>query len=304
MPANPAKRFPTYPSIESFQRTADARQIKMLTETHESPTKQESPDRSEIASQPDDPRRVTAWPMVRILVVARKICGGTFFVVLFIDECFKLGDVSVQLTPYAFWMGLVVAAVAWPLVPFLLKRYREPHFVTADSGSIYFYRRRSDDALDEAGFRITRGFRVLGEPFANRCEIHLGCRQMVIALFRIMDCTRTTELLTITESGRVILTRSDASHEDEPDVDALPSIVVTTIAESPFEEMLAVHLRTATEASEEADSVIVELNENDLVDVLRYANRAHHNMKVKRGAARGLVGPMTYGRFRFPLGIV
>nr|WP_143547613.1 hypothetical protein [Rhodopirellula sp. SM50] len=226
---------------------------------------------------------------------------------LFLDEFIKLGGfTSVRLTHSMFWTGLIFAAVAWPLVPILLKRYREPHYQPADSGSfgLYHYRRGSQRALDEAGFRMVGTFRVLGEPFANRCEIHLGCRQTVIAVLRSMDCTKTTELLTITESGRVILTRSDASHDDEPDVDALPSFVVTTMAESPFEEMLAVHLRQSTEASEEADSLIVELNQSDVVDVLRYANRAHHNLRVERGVARGAVGPMTYGRFRFPLGIV
>ncbi|MCS7471533.1 hypothetical protein NZK35_33205 [Stieleria sp. ICT_E10.1] len=226
---------------------------------------------------------------------------------LFLDEFIKLGGfTSVRLTHSMFWTGLIFAAVAWPLVPILLKRYREPHYQPADSGSfgLYHYRRGSERALDEAGFRMVGTFRVLGEPFANRCEIHLGCRQTVIAVLRSMDCTKTTEFFTITESGRIIMTRSDASGDDKPAVDALPTILVTSMSESPFEAMLATHLQMANEAAEEADSLIVELNDSDVVDVLRYANRAHHNMRVHRGLARGPVGPMTYGRFRFPLGIV
>ena len=277
----------------------------MIAQTLESSTKHESLNRSEIASQPDDPRRVTAWPLVRIFSVAQKSLSAIFFFSLFIDEFLKLGGLaSVHLSFYTFWTGLTVALVAWPLVPILNKRYREHYFQSVDAGAVYFYRRASDKALDEAGFRLVRGFRILGEPLFNRREVHLGCRQTVIASFRIMDCTTTTEFISITESGRVIVTCSDASRAGEPTVDALPSIVFTTVPESEFEEMLAIHLRTSTEASEEVDSLIAELNEDDLVDVLRYSHRARHNMQVKLGRARDRVGPMTYGRFRFPLGIV
>ena len=282
----------------------------MATANLESLTKQESSNRLEIESQSDDRRRVKNWPMVRILLHIRGSVVGIFLVAWLFAEIEKLGlnfGLTVGCVPFlTLFGGLSLALVAALMIPFLIKRYREQDFEPVESASFVLirYRQKSDMALDEAGFRKVGTFRVKGVALPTRSEVYLGCQQRVIAAFLSTVGTRATEMVSITESGRVIVTRSEAAKEDEPSEESLPYIVVTTVANSSFEKMLAIHLSKSTETSEQADSSIAELTDGDVVDVLRYYSRAHHDMLVKRGLAHDQVGPMTYGRFRFPLGIV
>lgn len=274
-------------------------------------TIQESSARLETTSQPDDRRPVNDWPMIRIVLSIQQasIVGIVFVWSLAALEDFgvlQLGLETSVVPMFTTIAGFALILGTGLLTPIFMERYREHHFEPIDSAprSLVQYRENSNDALREAGFGKVGTFRVRGLALPTHSIVFLGCQQMVIAEFVLLGPNQGIELVSITESGRVIVTASAAPKRGEPAERSLPGIVLTSAAEHSFEKLLAIHLRKTDEAAEEAGSLIAELVEDDVVDVLCYYNRAFHDMLVTCGTRSDEVGPMTYGRFRFPQGIV
>ncbi|WP_182865704.1 hypothetical protein [Stieleria mannarensis] len=291
----------------------------MPTAAQESSIQQRLLNRSEIASQPDDRRRAKGWPMLRILAVFWDSIGIAFFGLLFLSESFdtlenltglRITWVTKPLVSYILCAGFVLALASPLLTRILKKQFREMRFeaVPETPWFLFLYREKAETALDEFGFRRMETFRVDGDASPTFVEVYLSSRQRVVAVFHLQMGTKWTELVSMSDCGRVIVTSSQADGEigNETDnaTESTPSIVMTTVTERSFEDMLAIHRHKSIETTEAIESPITELSETDVVDVLRYCNRAKHDLRVNRGLSRDKVGPMSYGRFRFPVGVI
>ncbi|QEF98778.1 hypothetical protein Mal15_28340 [Stieleria maiorica] len=291
----------------------------MPTAAQESSIQQRLLNRFEIASQPDDRRRAKRWPMLRILAVLRDTAAIAFFGLLFFSESFDILEnltglsvtwVTKPLVSYIFCAGFALALLSPLLTRILSTRFREKRFeaVPETPWFLFLYREKAEKILDEFGFIRIGTFRVDGETSPTFIEVYLSSRQRVVAVFHLRMGTKWTELVSMTDSGRVIVTSSQADSEADNEADnateSTPSIVMTTVPERPFDDMVAFHRQKSIETTEATDSPITELAETDVVDVLRYCNRAKHDLQVNRGLSRDKVGPMSYGRFRFPVGVI
>ncbi|WP_182868743.1 hypothetical protein [Stieleria mannarensis] len=271
----------------------------------------ESSNRSAIALQPDDPRPVNDWPMIRIVLEIQHL---SIVAIVFVCALagledlglFELGLESSGLASKSTVAGLATILATVLLTPYFMERFREHRFEPVDAAPDALVRHREDNraALRKAEFSKVGNFRVRGLALPTHSMVFLGCQRMVIAELVMYGPNAAIELVSITESGRIIVTASVAAKRREPAERSLPGIVVTKAAEPSLEKLLDIHLKKAADAAEQTDSLLVELGEGDVIDVLNYYNRAHHQMQVTSGKRSDEVGPMTYGRFRFPLGIV
>jgi len=127
---------------------------------------------------------------------------------------------------------------------------------------------------------------------------------MVVAEFTSFSGTKATELTSLLESGQCVTTVSCAPIDGKPSIRWTPNCHSTWAGTAGFDRMLKTHLNTIADLAEQTDSSIVILSDQDSIDVLRYANRAFHDLLVQQGESNDKVGPAQIGRFCFPTGVV
>lgn len=266
---------------------------------------------SDLAAEPDDRREANAWPTIRVLFAIRNAILLLALVVWLASWLIDFAVVKLNLSPSQIrsWAGYGSAGLVFGLQPLLLayaERYREETYEPLFSvkNALLRFREAYDGLLAESKFARIGAYVVKGSPFSTQAELFLGCQRMVIAEFLSLGRKKAIELISITESGRVVVTISAAGVPGERLEQFFPHVVCTTHVGTEFKKLLAWHLRRTAEIAEQSDSVIAELGDDDVVDVMRYYNRAYYDARVYSGKAKDPVGPMTYGRFRFPLGMV
>lgn len=262
------------------------------------------------ASAVEDERPVQKRSFTKFLVSLKTVLGGIGVVLIFahvINDA--AGKPIALLTAPVIQYSVFAILAAYPCIHLLLKLitrgFSEREYSPTERlpRGLIAYRQRHDDSLELARFENQGGYRVVGSAFSTTVEFHLGCDGMVIAGFISLSGQKAIELYSILESGICVLTASCKPPQGKQAVRWSANCYSQCGGMNNLEKLLHGHLRAVAVLAEQHDTAVALLTPDDVLDVVRYSNRAFHDMLFEHGETKDQVGPAQYGRFRFPTGI-
>jgi hypothetical protein len=275
------------------------------------PAKAVSRTAQAIQSEPDDERPTQDRPLTRLVVSVRTVAGGVWVTLLVARIVNNMAGqpvaaIAAEAVTWAIAVTFGVYCCSHWLLITITRGFSEKSYEPLERTprAVRAYRRRSDKVLENAGFQRTGAYRVRGSAFHTNIELHLGCNGMVITEFISLSGNRAIELTSITDSGICIVTASCAAPEGKPATRWSERFYSHCGGTADLEQLLRSHLGAAADLAEQNDTAIAVLTQDDVIDVLKYSNRAMHDMEFQQRESRDRVGPAQYGRFRFPTGLL
>ncbi|MGB7323937.1 MAG: hypothetical protein WBD31_03635 [Rubripirellula sp.] len=273
-------------------------------------SKKSPPNLAELSLQPDDVRPVREISFSKVVMSIRHISGGMATLLFVVPFVLAIGGVGFDpaigsVLSTSMLISVAVVVVSCFLLQVSTSGYAEKDYepLESTSGSLERYRRKSQDTIETSGFKRVGVYRIRGSVFSSEAEVFLGCGNMVVCEFVSMSGTKAIELTSMTEDGVCVSTTSVKAPESMDSHQFTEMFVATLAGDSSLERLLKVHLQRVAEIAETRDQMLIVFEPSDATDVLRYTTRAHHHMLVVQGKVSKGVGPMTYGRLRFPDGL-
>ncbi|MEL6108546.1 MAG: hypothetical protein AAFU85_21280 [Planctomycetota bacterium] len=159
--------------------------------------------------------------------------------------------------------------------------------------------REKAESLETAGFNRAEHMHWQREDGLAAAAIQLGCRGMVASDLEYENEADLVEvgLISILETGLPIITVSANSRIQKGK--ATTNCLFNKADTSAPDEMLTGHLERVIGEAEQRDTVVVEIDESELQDVVHLARRALADLHSAPGQIVN-VGPKRYGRFSYP----
>jgi len=257
-----------------------------------------------------DERTVQERPFVKLIVSSKSIFGGVAATLFLARIANEIAGQPVDLVsqPEISWALLGAGGIhvlSHYTAQFLARGFIEQSYTPVETvpSRLLAYRNRSADALDVNEFHRVGVFNVCGSLFNTTIDVYLGCHYMVVAEFVSLSGTKATELTSMLESGRSVITTSCDPTDCKPTNRWTDNCYAISAGTSDFDQLLKTHLSVVADLAEREEAAIVVLRDEDAVSLLRYANRAYHNLQVEQGELNDPVGAVRYGRFQFPIGL-
>ena len=263
----------------------------------------------EDLAQPDDPRDVRRWNAGRLFFSARRVVGWLILAIwlpgMVNEWCGRPYEIQSWVAFGFLGLTALYVLISTPLLDRAFTRtFYERRLERTDSRPRRLKRlvAKSEPKLEEAGFSSVGAFRCIGGKFECVEEVFLGPNGKVVAELIELDARTTIELVSINDQGRVLLTSSLHAFSGQRRQSATEAVCFFA-GQDDLKQLLDQHLELAESVNSDSGLQLLEFKPDDVTDVMRYACRAFHNLLVEHDEAEGAVGPMTYGRFRFPTGL-
>ena len=155
------------------------------------------------------------------------------------------------------------------------------------------------ELLQAAGFTKAEHLHWQREEGLAAATIQLGCRSMVVSDLEYENEADLVEtcLISVLGTGLPIITASANSHFEQTKV-STKCLFQKSTSSNP-EEMLSGHLEVVVREAEERDTIVVEIQENEMEEVVQLARRALAEIQSSPGQVIN-VAAKRYGRFSFP----
>ncbi|TWU31549.1 hypothetical protein [Novipirellula artificiosorum] len=180
------------------------------------------------------------------------------------------------------------------------RAYRDRKLVESDAVSLSSPLQAVANGLADVGFSEPHPV-AWQEDTKSICPVllQLGCRDMVVVDAEEVHGDLQVRMVSVLQDGLTIITLSANLRVDSDT--RFGSNGLYLVSESNHAvKMLSAHLEKTISSAEKRDTVVVELQPTEVIDVSQLGRRVLTEIRSLYGEESIEVGPSRYGRFRFP----